>query len=247
MSDSTYTLVLDQGRSHSRAVIYNARGEVVSQAEQDFQRCSPIPGWDEHDAMAIWSSQVASMEQALEAEKLPAQDIVNIRIASQLEATMLWDRATGLPVYNAIAPDDQRVATYCSQLSKQGRSPMIRQKTGRPLVPELAAIKLRWLLHNIKGVRARAEAGELCFGLTDSWLLWNLTSGQVHATDVSNASRTALYNLKHKEWDHELLKLFDIPRAVLPNIHAAGECYGVVAPGRTLSGVPITAAQAEQS
>jgi glycerol kinase len=246
MSDSQYILALDQGTTSSRAIVFNQAGEIVSQAQQEFTQHYPKPGWVEHDAMEIWSSQVATLEQALAEKNLRAKNIAGIGITNQRETTVVWDRATGLPIHNAIVWQDRRTAKYCSQLKQDGLEAIVSQKTGLRLDPYFAGSKLRWLLQNIKGARERAQAGELCFGTIDSWLLWNLTNGQVHATDASNASRTLLYNLESDDWDDELLQLFDIPRAVLPEIRGSSEVYGEVATGRTLAGVPIAGMAGDQ-
>jgi len=246
MSDPQYILALDQGTTSSRAIVFNRAGDIISQAQQEFAQHYPKPGWVEHDSMEIWSSQVATLEQALAQKSLRAANIAGIGITNQRETTVLWERATGLPLYNALVWQDRRTAKYCSKLKEDGLEPMISEKTGLRLDPYFAGTKLRWLLENIKGARERAEAGELCFGTIDSWLLWNLTIGQVHATDVSNASRTLLYNLETEDWDDELLELFDIPRAVLPEIRSSSEVYGEVATGRSLAGVPIAGMAGDQ-
>ncbi len=246
MSDATYILAIDQGTTSSRSIVFNHAGEIVSQAQQEFGQHYPKPGWVEHDPMEIWSSQVATLEQALAKKNLSARQIAGIGITNQRETTVLWDRHTGEPVYNAIVWQDRRTADYCAELKQAGHEAMVSEKTGLRLDPYFAGTKLRWILENVDGARERAEAGQLCFGTIDCWLLWKLTDGAVHATDTSNASRTLLYNLEMDDWDDELLDLLDIPRGVLPEIRGSSELHGKVATGRTLSGVPIAGIAGDQ-
>jgi glycerol kinase len=218
-----YVLALDQGTTSSRAIVFDRRGEVVAVAQREFQQIFPRPGWVEHDAREIWATQHAVALQALDAlEKASGasrgSDIAAIGITNQRETTVLWDRATGQPVTNAIVWQDRRTAQRCDQLREQGHAARIHQKTGLVIDAYFAGTKLEWLLDNVPGARARAEAGELAFGTIDSWLVWNLTGGLVHATDASNASRTLLFNLHTQDWDDELLDLLRVPRAVLPDV-----------------------------
>lgn len=218
----TYILALDQGTTSSRAILFNESGEFIQSFQKEFDQIFPQPGWVEHDPMAIWNSQLSVAKELLDwhkaANKHQGNDIAAIAITNQRETTVLWDRTTGLPLANAIVWQDRRTTDYCESLRQTGHQALIQTKTG--LIPDsyFSATKLRWLLNNIPGARARAERGELAFGTIDSWLVWNLTAGQVHATDPSNASRTMLYNIHSQDWDESLLELFDIPRAVLPKI-----------------------------
>lgn len=246
MREPPYVIALDQGTTSSRAIVFDQTGQVVSQAQQTFDQHYPKPGWVEHDPMEIWSSQIATLEEALARRNLSSKDIATIGITNQRETTVVWDRATGLPVHNAIVWQDRRTAPYCDQLKAAGAETMVQTKTGLRIDPYFSATKLRWILENVGGARDRAEAGELCFGTVDSWLLWNLTRGTTHATDASNASRTLLYNIETNDWDDELLALFDIPRALLPEIRNSSEVYGTVAVGRSLSGVPISGIAGDQ-
>ena len=218
-----YILALDQGTTSSRAIVFDHKGEVVAVAQREFQQIFPQPGWVEHDAREIWATQHAVALDALDAlEKTTgasrASDIAGLGITNQRETTLLWDRATGQPVANAIVWQDRRTAARCDQLRAQGHAARIQQKTGLVIDAYFSGTKLEWLLDNVPGARDRAEAGELAFGTIDSWLVWNLTGGRVHATDASNASRTMLFNLHTQDWDDELLKVLRVPRAVLPDV-----------------------------
>ena len=246
MNQSKYILALDQGTTSSRSIIFDHEGEIVCQAQQEFTQHYPKPGWVEHDAMEIWSSQIATLEQALAKKSLSARHIAAIGITNQRETTVLWDRHTGEPIYRAIVWQDRRTADDCAKLKESGHEAIVSAKTGLRLDPYFAGTKLRWLLENVEGARERAEAGDLCFGTIDCWLLWKLTDGAVHATDTSNASRTLLYNLETDDWDDELLELFGIPRAVLPEIRGSSEVYAEVAAGRSLTGVPIAGMAGDQ-
>jgi glycerol kinase len=205
-----YILALDQGTTSSRAILFDAEGKPVQTAQQEFAQIFPQPGWVEHDALKIWETQRAVMQQvfAQRPAEISAQDVAAIAITNQRETTVLWDRATGQPLANAIVWQDRRTAIYCDELRNLGHQAMIQTKTGLILDAYFSATKLRWLLDNIPGARARAEKGELAFGTIDTWLVWNLTAGRVHATDPSNASRTMLFNLHSLDWDDQLLALF---------------------------------------
>ncbi|MCE3273761.1 MAG: glpK [Ramlibacter sp.] len=218
-----YILALDQGTTSSRAIVFDRQGEVVAVAQREFQQIFPQPGWVEHDAREIWATQHAVALEALDALEETSgasrgSDIAGIGITNQRETTLLWDRETGHPVANAIVWQDRRTAGRCDQLRLQGHAARIQRKTGLVIDAYFSGTKLEWLLDNVPGARDRAEAGELAFGTIDSWLVWNLTAGRVHATDASNASRTMLFNLHTQDWDDELLKLLRVPRAVLPDI-----------------------------
>jgi glycerol kinase len=213
-----YVLALDQGTTSSRAIVFDRAGRVVTVAQREFRQIFPQPGWVEHDAREIWATQHAVALEAMERSGADARSFAALGITNQRETTLLWDRATGQPIANAIVWQDRRTAPRCDALRKQGHAARIQQKTGLVIDAYFAGTKLEWLLDHVPGARARAEAGELAFGTIDSWLVWNLTGGRVHATDASNASRTLLFNLHTQDWDAELLALLRIPRAVLPEV-----------------------------
>ena len=218
----SYILALDQGTTSSRAILFNAAGEVVCTAQVEFEQIFPDLGWVEHDANTIWSSQLEVMREvvdtALQQHAISLQAIAAIAITNQRETTVLWDRKTGQPIANAIVWQDRRTVDFCHDLRDAGHGPLVAQKTGLVVDSYFSATKIRWLLDNVEGARAQAERGELAFGTIDTWLVWQLTQGRVHATDPSNASRTMLLNLETLDWDAVLLDLFDIPRSLLPDI-----------------------------
>jgi glycerol kinase len=213
-----YILALDQGTTSSRSLIFDDGGRVVARAQKEFTQHFPQPGWVEHDALEIWETQRATIQQALRAARLSARDLVAVGITNQRETTVLWDRTTGLPVAPAIVWQDRRTAASCAQLRAAGHEPEIAARTGLLLDPYFSATKLAWLLDTVPGARSRAERGELAFGTIDSWLLFKLTAHRRHATDATNASRTLLFDLRKNRWDEQLLDLFRVPRAVLPEI-----------------------------
>jgi glycerol kinase len=221
-----HILALDQGTTSSRAIVFDHSGAVVAVAQQEFRQIFPQPGWVEHDAHEIWATQSGVAADALKKAQLSASDIAAIGITNQRETTVVWDRATGKPICHAIVWQDRRTAGACDRLRRAGHAPMIRKKTGLVVDAYFSATKLQWILQNIPGAKARARRGELAFGTIDSWLVWNLTGGRVHVTDVSNASRTMLFNLKTCDWDTDLLKLFGIPRSLLPTVRDSSEVYG---------------------
>jgi glycerol kinase len=221
-----FILALDQGTTSSRAIIFDQSGAITAVAQQEFRQIFPQPGWVEHDANEIWASQSGVAADALQKAGLSATDIAAIGITNQRETTVVWERATGRPIHNAIVWQDRRTAGVCDRLKKAGKAAMIRKKTGLVIDAYFSGTKLAWILNNVPGAKARARAGELAFGTIDSWLVWNLTGGRVHVTDASNASRTMLYNLHTGDWDDELLKLLGVPRAVLPAVRASSEVYG---------------------
>ncbi len=221
-----YVLSFDQGTTSSRAIIFNKTGNIVAVAQKEFTQIFPRPGWVEHDANEIWSSQISVATEAILKAGLKLLDIAAIGITNQRETTVVWDRDTGLPVCNAIVWQDRRTAGYCDQLKKEGHDKMIQQKTGLVTDAYFSGTKVKWILDNIEGARDKAQRGELCFGTVDSWLLWKLTNGKVHATDVSNASRTLLFNIHEMKWDEELLHLMGIPDNMLPEVRSSSEVYG---------------------
>lgn len=243
---STYILAFDQGTTSSRAIVFNQQGEVVSVAQKEFTQHFPQPGWVEHDANEIWYTQLGVATEAVLKAGLSIQDIAGIGITNQRETTVVWDRASQQPIHHAIVWQDRRTATYCDELKREGHTSAIQEKTG--LIPDayFSATKLKWILDNVDGAREKAERGELCFGTVDSWLLFKLTNGKVHATDVTNASRTMLYNIHSLQWDEELLTLFGIPRAVLPEVRSSSEVYGYTDQIITATNIPICGIAGDQ-
>jgi glycerol kinase len=221
-----HILALDQGTTSSRAIIFDHAGNIVAVAQKEFPQIFPKPGWVEHDSLDIWSTQAGVAAEVLTKAQLRGTDIAAIGITNQRETTVVWDRKTGQPICNAIVWQDRRTAPICDKLKARKLDRVIRKKTG--LIPDayFSGTKVQWMLQNVKGARARAKAGELAFGTIDSWLVWNLTGGKVHITDVSNASRTMLYNIHTGAWDDELLKIFGVPRSMLPEVRASSEVYG---------------------
>ena len=231
----TYLLALDQGTTSSRAILFDCRQNIVAVAQKEFAQQYPRQGWVEHDAMEIWSSEYAVMMEVLAKADVPARDIAAIGITNQRETTVLWDRETGRPIYNAIVWQCRRTSGLVDDLLAQGYGDHIRKTTG--LVPDayFSATKIKWILDHVEGARARAEEGKILFGTVDTWLLWKLTGGAVHATDVTNASRTMLYDIRKLVWDETLLRALDIPRAMLPRVCSSSEVYGYAA----LQGVQV--------
>ena len=223
---ATYILAMDQGTTSSRAIIFDTSYSIVEQAQQEFTQHFPDSGWVEHSAADIWQTSLETARAAIAQANITPEQIAGIGITNQRETTLIWDRATGEPVYNAIVWQDRRTADYCNSLKDQGHEAMVNSKTGLLLDPYFSATKIAWILDNVEGARARAEAGELAFGTMDSWLLWNLTQGSAHATDATNASRTMLYNIHQGDWDRELLALFNIPAALLPEVKDCAAHYG---------------------
>jgi glycerol kinase len=242
-----YILSLDQGTTSSRAILFDHAGQIISIAQKEFRQIYPKPGWVEHDAEEIWSSQYGVLAEVMAKKSIGTRQIAAIGITNQRETTIVWEKATGKPVYHAIVWQDRRTAAYCDQLKAQGLSGLIQERTGLVIDAYFSATKLKWILDEVPGVRARAEKGELAFGTVDSWLIWKLSGGQLHITDSTNASRTLLLNIHTGEWDPELLRLFDIPAALLPEVKASSEVYGnsssITAPG---SNIPIAGIAGDQ-
>ncbi|MEO5816823.1 MAG: glycerol kinase GlpK [Gemmatimonadaceae bacterium] len=222
----TYILALDQGTTSSRAIVFDRAGSIVSVAQKEFPQIFPKPGWVEHDPRDIWSTQAGVAAEALTKANVTAADVAAIGITNQRETTVVWDRSTGAPIYNAIVWQDRRTAGICDKLRARKLDRVIRRKTGLVIDAYFSATKVQWILEHVKGARAKAKAGQLAFGTVDSWLVWNLTGGAVHVTDVSNASRTMLFNIVKGEWDDELLKIFGVPRSMLPEVRSSSEVYG---------------------
>src|SRR5579872_135648 len=216
-----YVLALDQGTTSSKAILFDHSCGIKSVAQREFTQHYPKPGWVEHDATEIWSSQAGVMAEAIAGAGITSHDLAAIGITNQRETTIVWDRKTGEPIHRAIVWQDRRTAEFCDELKKDGLAKWIQKKTGLVLDAYFSAIKLKWILDHVKGARRKAEAGRLAFGTVDSWLVWKLTGGKAHVTDASNASRTLLYNIHRNEWDRELLELFRIPEAVLPEVKAS--------------------------
>lgn len=234
-----YILALDQGTTSSRAILFEKSGRLISAAQKEFAQIFPSEGWVEHDPMTIWSTQISVATEALLKIGASWEDIGGIGITNQRETTIVWDRKTGAPIYNAIVWQCRRTAEAAEQLTKDGHREMIRKKTGLLPDPYFSATKIQWILNNVDGARTRAEAGELCFGTVDTWLLWNLTAGKVFATDYTNASRTMLFNIHTLSWDEELLALFGIPHAMLPAVYPSSHIFGYTDPKLLGASLPI--------
>ena len=221
-----YILALDQGTSSSRAIVFDHDGNIRSTAQQEFTQRFPQPGWVEHDPMEIWSSEAAVIAEAISRIGIRGRDLAAIGITNQRETTIVWDAETGIPVYNAIVWQDRRTAALCDLLREEGWVERIQDKTGLVLDAYFSGTKVKWILDNVPGARRRAREGQLRFGTVDSWLVWQLTGGEVHVTDVSNASRTMLFNIHTLSWDEDLLELFDIPLSMMPEVRSSSEIYG---------------------
>ena len=242
----TYLLALDQGTSSSRSIVFDVQGRIVAMAQQELPQIFPKPGWVEHDPMVIWRDQLATARQALTQAGLQARDIHAIGITNQRETTVLWNRRTGLPVHHAIVWQDRRAESTCAALRADSRAALIQQKSGLLIDAYFSGSKLKWLLDTVPGARQQAERGELAFGTIDSWLLWQLTGGAVHATDVSNASRTMLFNVLSNTWDAELMALLDIPASLMPAVLPSSAQYGQTVPELLGSAVPIGGVAGDQ-
>ncbi len=240
-----YILSFDQGTTSSRSIIFNKNGNIVSVAQKEFQQVFPQPGWVEHDATEIWSTQLGTAAEAISKAGLTVNDIAAIGITNQRETTVVWDRKTGKPLYNAIVWQDRRTADYCDSLKEKYTS-SIQQKTGLIIDAYFSATKLKWILDNVKDARSKADNNELCFGTIDSWLLWNLTQGKVHVTDVTNASRTMLFNIHSLQWDEALLALFNIPKSILPDVKSSSEIYGYTENVLSAKNIPVAGIAGDQ-
>ena len=226
----TYLLALDQGTSSSRSIVFDEHGRIRAMAQREFRQHYPRPGWVEHDPMEIWHSQLETAREALQRAGLQAGDIRSIGITNQRETTLVWERRSGRPIHPAIVWQDRRAEPLCAQLREAGHGDWVRERTGLVIDAYFSATKIRWLLDQVPGARAAAERGELAFGTVDSWLLWQLTGGRVHATDVSNAARTLLLDVRTQRWDAELLALFDIPASLLPEVCPSSHVFGETLP-----------------
>ncbi|MBK8493812.1 MAG: glycerol kinase GlpK [Chitinophagaceae bacterium] len=241
-----YILALDQGTTSSRAIIFDEKGAMITTVQKEFTQIFPQPGWVEHDAGEIWSTQLGVAAEAITRAGLSPENIAAIGITNQRETTVVWERATGKPICNAIVWQDRRTASFCDELRTKGLDKTIRQKTGLIVDAYFSASKIKWILDHVEGAREKAAKGELCFGTIDTWLVWNLTKGQVHVTDVSNASRTMLCNIHTGQWDGELEKIFDIPGNMLPQIRSSSEVYGTTQNILTSHNIPIAGIAGDQ-
>jgi glycerol kinase len=241
-----YILALDQGTTSSRAILFDRDGAVVALAQKEFAQLFQKPGWVEHDPQEIWATQIAVAIEALGRGQVRPRDIAAIGITNQRETTIVWDRETGRPVYNAIVWQDRRTAEFCDRLKAGGHEALVRERTGLVIDAYFSGSKVAWILENVPGARERAEAGRLAFGTVDSWLVWKLTSGTTHITDVSNASRTMLFNINTLQWDEDLLRLMNVPACMLPEVRASSEVYGRVSTSLGVADVPIAGIAGDQ-
>jgi glycerol kinase len=239
-------LTLDQGTTSSRAILFDKNGKIISLAQKEFTQIYPKPGWVEHDPMEIWSTQASVITEAILKENLKPENIAAIGITNQRETTVIWDKETGVPVYNAIVWQDRRTAEQCDALKEKKLDSMIREKTGLVLDAYFSATKIQWILKNVAGAKEKAQQGKLAFGTIDSWLIWNLTEGRLHITDITNASRTMLFNINTLSWDKELLELFEIPELMLPEVRSSSEKYGETSGKLLGTKVPIAGIAGDQ-
>lgn len=239
-------LALDQGTTSSRAILFNHSGEIEYVSQKDFRQIFPTPGWVEHDPNEIWSSQISVAAEVIAKAGISGLEVAAIGITNQRETTIVWDKETGEPIYNAIVWQDRRTSKYCDELKDQGHAETIKEKTGLVLDAYFSATKLKWILDNVEGARQKAEEGKLCFGTVDTWLVWKLTRGKMFITDVSNASRTMLLNIHTLEWDNDLLELFDIPKNILPEVKQSSEIYGETATTLFSTKIPIAGIAGDQ-
>jgi glycerol kinase len=241
-----YVLALDQGTTSSRAILFDHEGTVQSVAQREFEQIFPQAGWVEHDPEEIWASQISVAVEALSRAEVRPRDVAAIGITNQRETTIVWDRETGKPLYNAIVWQDRRTAAFCDQLKAAGHEALIQQHTGLLIDSYFSGTKLRWILDQVAGARRLADNGRLAFGTVDSWLVWKLASGRLHITDVSNASRTMLFNIHTCQWDEDILRLLDIPASLLPSVRASSEVYGEVTATLGLGSIPIAGIAGDQ-
>ncbi len=243
---ASFILAFDQGTTSSRAIVFDGEGHIRGQAQREFRQIFPQPGWVEHDPRDLWSTQFGVAQEAIAGAGLRATDIAAIGITNQRETTLIWDRKTGKPIHNAIVWQDRRTAGICDDLRAQGCEDMIRQKTGLLLDAYFSGTKIKWLLDHVPDARAKAERGELAFGTVDTWLVWNLTGGDQHVTDASNAGRTLLYDIHTGEWDDDLLRTLNVPRSLLPQVRNSSEIIGETAPGLFGARIPIAGIAGDQ-
>ncbi|MEO7336519.1 MAG: FGGY family carbohydrate kinase, partial [Caldimonas sp.] len=253
MKPGSHLLALDQGTSSSRSIVFDAQGRIEASAQRELRQIYPRPGWVEHDPKEIWATQLATARDALAQAGIAAEQVASIGITNQRETTLVWNRATGEPVCNAIVWQDRRGAPTCEAFRQRGLEPTFRAKTGLVLDAYFSGTKLKWILDSVPGVREAAQRGELAFGTVDSWLMWQLTGGAhgdharaIHCTDVSNASRTLLFNVRENAWDDELLGLLGVPRALLPAVHPSSHRYGTTEPDLLGAAIPIGGVAGDQ-
>lgn len=242
----TCILALDQGTTSSRAILFDQEGQILSSAQKEFTQIFPAPGWVEHDPMEIWSTQIGVASEVISKHGIDKFDIAAIGITNQRETTVVWNKLTGMPIYNAIVWQDRRTADFCDQLKEEGKQAFIQEKTGLIIDAYFSASKIKWILDHVEGARAMAEKGALCFGTIDSWLVWKLTNGEKHITDATNASRTMLYNIHTLAWDNALLELFNIPISILPEVKSSSEVYGYTDQLVTNQQIPIAGIAGDQ-
>jgi glycerol kinase len=240
-----YMLALDQGTTSSRAILFDRDGSIAAIAQKEFRQIFPQPGWVEHDPLEIWASQIGVAAEVLARRRISPSEIAGVGITNQRETTVVWDRETGDPIHHAIVWQDRRTADHCERLKAEGAGPLIQQKTGLVIDAYFSATKIKWILDHVGGARDRARAGKLAFGTIDAWLIWKLTGG-VHATDVTNASRTMLFDINTRQWDDELLRLFDVPRSMLPEVRPSAAVYGTILERFGLGPVPIAGVAGDQ-
>lgn len=243
---ASYILALDQGTTSSRSILFNKEGLIIATAQKEFNQIFPQPGWVEHDPEEIWETQIQTAREVIAGAKISVSEIAAIGITNQRETTVVWDRNTGVPLYNAIVWQDRRTADFCDELKAKGSNNVIQQKTGLIIDAYFSGTKIKWILENVKDARSKAADGELCFGTIDTWLLWKLTEGKVHATDVSNASRTMLCNIETCQWDGELEKILDVPGSILPQIRSSSEVYGHTSLLDGLTSIPVAGIAGDQ-
>ena len=243
---SQYILALDQGTTSSRAVVVDKQGTIVSVSQKEFTQIFPKPGWVEHDATEIWATQAGMAAEAVSKKGIKGEQIAAIGITNQRETVVVWDKNTGEPVYNAIVWQDKRTSAYCDELKSQGKSEMIREKTGLVIDSYFSGTKVKWILDNVEGAREKAEAGDLVLGTIDTWLIWKMTEGQLHVTDVTNASRSLIFNINTMDWDDELLELLTIPKSMLPEVKQSSEVYGHTGPNFFAAKIPIAGIAGDQ-
>ena len=242
----SHILALDQGTTSSRAIVFDHGGKIVSTAQKEFEQIFPKPGWVEHDPKEIWTTQISVAAEAVTRAGLKAKDVQAIGITNQRETAVVWDRETGEPVFNAIVWQDRRTAGLCDRLKADGHEATFREKTGLVVDAYFSGTKVHWILENVSGAREKAEAGQLAFGTVDSWLIYNLTGGELHITDVTNACRTLLYNIHEGAWDDELLEILEVPRSMLPDVRSSSEVYGHTAPDLFAAPIPIAGIAGDQ-
>src|SRR5438874_7440360 len=242
----SFILALDQGTTSSRAIVFDRDGAIRGVAQKEFRQIFPQAGWVEHDPQEIWATEIGVVAEALGHAQVRPKEIAAVGITNQRETTIVWDRETGAPIHNAIVWQDRRTADYCERLKAEGAGETIQAKTGLLIDAYFSASKIRWILDNVPGARARAAAGKLAFGTVDTWRVWKLTAHERHVTDASNASRTMLFDIHTMRWDQELLRLFEIPASVLPEVRSSSEAYGKASDALAVQGVPIAGIAGDQ-